>query len=218
MLSRLNDTMHLWPAVKTGVARCARATAWLLVAAAVLGVLELALAPLHFVLAAIVCGMGSALLLVLALAFLLPVAAWAHTVLLAGQGMFLPRWLCRMGALLSPVLIVGTLYAFCTGQPLMYRQEELPLLMVVVLVAATTLNWNYMAAAPVRMQLRLHAFPLLLLGCFVTDWPGLLPYCVLFKLLAAWTGAGPLLYLARMAPLVVSLPERESIIPPAEPK
>lgn len=214
----LNDSVHLWPAVKGGVAWCGRVAAWLLVAAAVSGGLELLLAPLHMVPAAIVCGVLSALFLVLSLAFLLPVAAWGHTVLLAGQGLFISRWLCRMGVVISPVLIVASLYTFCTGQMLMYRQEELPLLLGVVLLVASSLNWNNMAAASVRVQLRIHALPVLLLACLVTDWPGLLPLCALFKLLAAWVGAAPLLRLARIAPLVVSLPECASFFPPSEKK
>ena len=198
---------HLLPPVKTAVAYAATALRHVLTACAVLALAELVLLPLHMPLAGIACGMASAFLLQLALALLVVLAAWCQPVLLAGQGNFVARWLVRVGALLAPLAPVCWGYSMLSGELLLYRQAELPLILGVLLVVAAVVNVLRMAAAPWQLQLRVIALPLFLLAALVCDAPGILLCSVVFKLLAAWVAAGLLRMLAAVAPRVIAMPE-----------
>ena len=90
----------------------------------------------------------------------------------------------------------------------MYRQAELPLILGVIMLGAAVVNIPRMAAAPWQLQVRVVALPLLLL-IYCTDVPGLLVFCAVFKLLAAWVAAAPLRLLADFAPRIISMPETE---------
>ena len=66
--------------------------------------------PLRLPVAGILCGMVSSFMLPLGVAVLTVLAAWCQPVLLAGQGVWLSRWLLRLGALLALLVPV------CGGQ------------------------------------------------------------------------------------------------------
>jgi hypothetical protein len=198
---------HLLPPVKTTVAHAATVLRYVLAVCAALALAELVLLPLHMPLAGIACGLVSAFLLQLALALLVLLAAWCQPVLLAGQGNFVARWLVRVGALLAPLAPVCWLYSMLSGELLLYRQAELPLILGVLLVVAAVVNVLRMAAAPWKLQLRIVALPVLLLVALVCNAPGVLLYGAVFKLLAAWVAAGPLHKLAAVAPRVIAMPD-----------
>lgn len=200
---------HLLPVVKRTVGVLAQLCCYTLVASAALSLAELLLLPLHLAVPGILCGMISAALLPLGVALLAVLAAWGHAVLLAGQGMGLTRWLVRLAALLAPLVPVCWVYTMAFNQLLLYRQSELPLILGCILLVAAVLNIPRMAAASVGLQVRVVALPLLLLAAYCTDAPGLLVFCAVFKLLAAWCGAALLRMLASFAPRIISMPEKD---------
>ena len=198
---------HILPAVRSSAGGLATALRWVLAACAVLAVAELVLLPMRLVLPGIVCGMVSTFLLLLGICMLAVLASWCHTVLLAGQGVVITRWLLRMGALLAPLAPACWAYTLFSGSLLLYRQAELPLILAVLLLSAALVNIPRMAAAPWQLQLRIAALPLLLLVVQVCDVPGMLWICTAFKLLTAWVAAAPLRQLAHLAPRIISMPE-----------
>ena len=97
---------HLLPPVTKGVAVLANLTRYSLVACAGFSLAELALMPLRFPLAGIVSGLISSTLLPWCIALLAVLAAWCQPVLMAKQGIWLSRWLLRLGALFAPLIPV----------------------------------------------------------------------------------------------------------------
>ncbi len=200
---------HILPAVKETVGKCAAAARCVFFTCALLALGELVLLPLRLPLAGILCGMLSGFLFVLGVALVVVAAAWGHTVLLAGQGNALTRWLVRIGSGLAPLLPLCWGYTLLSGRLLLYRQAELPLILGLILLVAAVVNIPRMAAAPWQLQARVVALPVLLLLVYCTDVPGLLVVCSALKLLAAWVAAAPLHLLADFAPRIISLPEKD---------
>ena len=199
---------HILPQVRRVVGQCATVARFVLWSCALLALAELVLLPLRFPLAGILCGLLSGTLLALGLALLAVVLAWGHTVLLAGQGNVLTRWLVRVGACLAPLLPLCWVYTLFSGRLLLYRQAELPLILGSILLGAALVNIPRMAAAPWPLQVRIVALPALLLLVYCTDMPGLLVFSAVFKLLTAWVAASPLRLLADFAPRIISMPEK----------
>lgn len=200
----------IFPAVKRAIAGLARAAAWGYVLMAVLwlaGLVPLLVwsgeslpvaAVAFLVLSAVVRAVLAALLL-LALYVL---ALWCHHVLLAGRGLAATRWILLIllvFACLHP-LCVG--YTCLSGKLLFANQALLPVVLYTSLATAVSLNWFCLAALPLRLRLLLLSFVWLLVVQYVLAVPVL-------QLLLPCTGFLPLRGLARMAPLVVSLPPRE---------
>ncbi|MBR1981607.1 MAG: hypothetical protein IKA23_02525 [Akkermansia sp.] len=200
---------HILPQVKKTVGRCAAGARYVLWGCAVLALAELVLLPLRMPLAGILCGMVSGFLFALGVALVAVLVAWCHSVLLAGRGVVVTRWLVRIGAGLAPLLPLCWGYTLLSGGLLLYRQAELPLILGVIMLGAAVANIPRMAAAPWQLQVRVVALPLLLLLIYCTDVPGLLVFCAVFKLLAAWVAAAPLRLLADFAPRIISMPETE---------
>ncbi len=199
---------HILPPVRKTVGKCAAVARYVLWGCAVLALAELVLLPLRLPLAGILCGMASGGLFVLGVALVAVLVAWGHSVLLAGQGMVVTRWLVRIGAGLAPLLPVCWGYTLLCGRLLLYRQAELPLILGLIMLGAAVVNIPRMAAAPWQLQARVVALPVLLLLAYCTDVPGLLVFCAVFKLLAAWLAAAPLRLLADFAPRIISMPEK----------
>ena len=198
---------HILPVVKQSAGHLATALRWVLAACALLTVAELVLLPLHQVLAGILCGIASSFLLQLGLCLLVVLAAWCHAVLLADQGSVITRWMLRVGAILAPLAPICWVYTLFSGELLLYRQAELPLILAVLLLFAALVNIPRMAAARWHLQARVAALPLLLLLVQLCDVPGLLLSCAALKLLAAWLAFSPLRQLASLAPRIISMPE-----------
>lgn len=199
---------HILPQVRWGAALLADLARYFLLAAATLALAELVLLPLRLPMAGIVCGLLSSFLLPWAIALLAVLAAWVHAVLLAGQGLGITRWLVRVGALLAPLIPVCWVYTLAAGELLLYRQAELPIILGVVMLGAALVNIPKMAAAPRLLQLRVVLLPLLLLAAYCCDLPGLLVFCAIFKILAAWLAFRPLKQLASFAPRIISMPAK----------
>ncbi len=198
---------HLLPPVKRGIAALATLTRYSLVASAGLALAELALMPLRLPLAGIACGMLSSALLLWCIALLAVMAAWCQPVLLANQGIWLSRWLLRVAALFAPLIPICQVWTHLTGQALLYRQGELPLILGVSVFCAALFNIFHMAAAPRGLKVRIIALPALLLLAYCSDIPGLLVFCSIFKMLAAWAASPLLRLLATTAPRIISMPE-----------
>ena len=198
---------HLLPPVTKGVAVLANLTRYSLVACAGFSLAELALMPLRFPLAGIVSGLISSTLLPWCIALLAVLAAWCQPVLMAKQGIWLSRWLLRLGALFAPLVPICWGYSLVCGLPLLYRQAELPLILGVFMLSAAVFNIFHMAAAPRALKIRVIVLPLLLLLAYCCDMPGLLVFGTIFKLLAIWAAAAPLRQLASIAPRIISMPE-----------
>lgn len=200
---------HILPVVRQWVARLSTATRHTLVACAVLGLLEPLLLMAHLPLPGIACGLLSTVFLHAGICLLVILAAWSHTVLLAGRGNIITRWLVWVGALLAPLAPVSWIYTLFSGKLLLYRQAELSLILATLLFLTALTNLPRMAAAPWRLQLRLILLPILLLLVLSADIPGLVPACAGLKLLAALAASGPLRQLAAAAPRIISLPPRD---------
>lgn len=205
----LQSDYYILPAVKRAAGVVADVLRYSLLACAVMALAEPALLLLRLPMAGILCGMVSSFLLQWSLAVLLLLAAWCHPVLLAGQGVVLTRWLVRLGAMLSPLVPVCWVYSLATGELLLYRQAELPLILGIILVVTSLINIPKMAAAPWSLQARVVALPILLLVAYSCDIPGLIMFSVVCKLLAAWLAARPLRQLAYLAPRIISMPETD---------
>ena len=196
------------PFVRQWIARLATTTRYTLAASALSALMEPLLLILWQPLPGIVCGMLSTLLLYTGISLLVILAAWGHSVLLAERGMVITRWLMWTGALLSPLAPICWGYTLFSGKLLLYRQAELPAILVILLLITALANLPRMAAAPWRLQLRLVLLPLLLLLVLFTDIPGLVLACAGLKLLSAFAAGNPLRQLATAAPRIISLPSR----------
>lgn len=200
---------HLLPVIRAAVSRLSTGARYSLAGCAALALAELLLLLLRLPLPGILCGMGSTFMLSVSLALLTIAAMWGHTVLLAGQGVFITRWLLRVCAILAPVAPVSWLVLIITGAPLLYRQAEIPFMLAGLLLAAATVNIPRMAAAPWQLQLRIVLVPVLLLVVLVCDLPGMLLPCIAAKILVWWVAAKPLRLLAWAAPRIISMPEAD---------
>lgn len=201
----------IFPAVKRAVAGMARAAAWGYVLVAALWLLGLVpvliwngeLMPVEvaaFLALSTVLRVVLAALLLLALYVL---ALWSHHVLLAGRGLAATRWILL---LLLPMAALHPLCEVCfclSGAALFANQAMLPVVLYTSLAASVSLNWFCMAALPLRLRCALLLFVWLLVVQYVLAVPVLL-------LLLPCAGFLPLRGLARLSPLVVSLPPRET--------
>ena len=197
------------PVIRRAVARMAVITRYALFLCAGLALLEPVLLLLRLPLAGILSGMASTFLLYTGLSLLVILLSWSHTVLLAGQGTVVTRWLMWVGAILSPLAPVCWCYTLMTGKLLLYRQVELPYILAVLVLLTAVVNIPRMAAAPWKLQVQLVALPLLLLLIFAFDAPGFILVSAAFKLLAAALASNPLRQLAAAAPRIISLPPHD---------
>lgn len=203
----------IFPAVKRAVAVLAQVALWGVVAVAVLWLCGLAyvllLSALFVPESADTGVMLFALLswlpqwlLALLVPWLYVLALWCHHVLLAGRGLSASRWLLLMLLFFAFLHPVCCTYAFFAGKPLLVNQFLLPAVLNTALPAAFVLNWFHMAAAPMHLRLLLLLFLLTLLGQYILGGSLLLLLLPVF----GWL---PLRALARLAPLIVSLPPKE---------
>lgn len=197
----------IFPVVKGLVARLASCALGCGLASAVAALAELTLAPLGFIPAALFAGQASSLLFVLFLSGLSLLAPWCHEVLLARRGRVLTRFLMAMGGVMGLLLLAGVVYSLLVGMPLFLRQGELPLMISLVLTVCLLVNMPLMAAAPLRLRVRLACFSLVLLATAVTETPLLVALNDLCRILAVLLGFSPLLTLRQVAPRIVSLPD-----------
>lgn len=214
----MNDEWLIYPGVKRVAAVLARLLLICILSGALCSVAEIACATLaagvqsRFLLAAGVLAGGAGSLFLLAGAFMLgPLAAWCHLVLPAGRGSVFTRFFTQLGAFLSLLIPVCVAYTLIMHEPLLARQEEIPLYICAIALLAVLLNLPNTKAAPWSLRILCALFPLFLLGAFLTDFEGLLPLHAASALLAAATAFHPLRLFAATAERIVSLPEKEDI-------
>lgn len=200
---------YILPVVKRTAGVVADILRYSLLTCAVLALAEPVLLVLRLPMPGILSGMVSSFLLQWSIAVLAVLALWCHPVLLAGQGVMITRWLVPVSALLAPLVPVCWVYSLATGELLLYRQAELPIILGIVLVVTALINIPKMAAAPWQLQVRVVAVPLLLLVAYGCDMPGIIVYSLVCKLLAAWLAFRPLKMLASLAPRIISMPETD---------
>lgn len=214
----MNDEWLIYPGVKRAAAVLARVVLVGMLAWSLCAVLEIACSALAeavqsrgVLLAAVLCGYGSILFPLVAVTCLGPLAAWCHLVLPAGRGSVFTRFFTQLGAFLSLLIPVCVAYTLIMHEPLLARQEEIPLYICAIALLAVLLNLPNTQAAPWSLRILCALFPLFLLGAFLTDFEGLLPLRAASALLAAATAFHPLRLLAATAERIVSLPEKEDI-------
>ncbi len=202
----MKDEFLIFPLVRSLISRlagCARVCA---LAAAATAVAELVLAPLGFIPAALFAGQTSSLLFALFLSSVSLLAPWCHEVLLAHRGRGFSRFLLMLGGMLGLLLLAGQICFLLTGQLMLLRQGEIPLMISLLLLVCIWINIPLMAAAPLLLRLRLAVFPLMLLATAVTDDPSLVAINDIGRILTVLLVTSPLLRLKRVAPRIVSLP------------
>ena len=214
----MNDEWPIYPGVKRTAAVLARVVLVGMLAWSLCAVLEIACSALAeavqsrgVLLAAVLCGYGSILFPLVTVTCLGPLAAWCHLVLPSGRGSIFTRFFTQLGAFLSLLIPVCAVYALVMHEPLLARQEEIPLYICAIALLAVLLNLPNTQAAPWSLRILCALFPLFLLGAFLTDFEGLLPLHAACALLAAATAFHPLRLLAATAERIVSLPEKENI-------
>ena len=202
----MKEEFLIFPLVRSLVSRLAGCAQVCGLAAAATAAAELVLAPLGFIPAALFVGQASGLLFALFLSSISPLAPWCHEVLLAHRGRGFSRFLLMPGVMLGLLLLAGQVCFLLTGQLMLLRQGEIPLMISLLLSVCIWINIPLMAAAPLLLRLRLAAFPLMLLATAVTDDPSLVAINNLCRILTVLLVASPLLRLKRIAPRIVSLP------------
>lgn len=207
------NEMLIYPAVKRAVSILAHVTAWGYVLLALLWLLGLALvlaaaglnwshgAPVFFEQGLAWVFGARAILESLLLLCLYLLALWCHLVLLAGRGVAVTRWLLLFLLIFAFLHPVCVLYVCLLGKPLLVNQFLLPAVLYTSLAAVYIFNWFCMAALALRWRLCLLAFVACLSEQYILGGSVLL-------LLLPWLSFVPLRRLARLAPLVVSLPTK----------
>lgn len=210
MLWTWRDEWLILPVVRGWVSRMAAACAWLAAGCAVSAAAEIVFGLLNVPMAALPCGLLSQAAAFLFFLLLEPLVLWCHIVLLAGRGTVFTRGLLVFTLLFTAVYAVCALFTLCTGEALLAQQGLLPLLLPMLLQVCVVINWERMTAAPQALKVQAAGTPLLWLGAYITDVPETLLAAVLFKALLCYCVFVPLRSLAHYAPLIVSLPPRES--------
>ncbi len=208
------DEPFIYPAVKRAVAWLAGLAAVLALAAAVLSLLCIAGFCLGLPGFALLCGTASQLmsrLLIVALGLLVP---WCHHVLLAGRGGDISRWLAGFGVFLALLVLACSAYSAFVPELLLPRQDDVVLMLLVLMLSIAAFNLPRMAAASAGRRAAIVLAPLLLLLVELTDIPPLLLPAAALKLMAAALLFPQLRRLRQVAPLIVSMPERDAFPPP----
>ena len=197
------------PLVKNSVAKLATICRYLLIACVISALAEpLIIFTLHHPIG-ILCGIVSDHLLQLTLALLTLPALWSHHALLAARGTRITGMLSLFCCILGGILIVCLCYSVITGGlPLLQHQQDAALYISLLLLICCIFNFHNMAAYRTRAKAALAVFLLALLAASISM--GVLPIISLIaKALACATGYCFLLKLEKIAPLIISMPERQ---------
>lgn len=196
----------IYPAFRALVSKLSSLAASLALVCAVTATGELVLAPLGGAEVALFSGSLSELCMSLLLAVVLWIAMWCHIVLLAGRGMEGTRYVLLVAAMLGLLMPVCAVYMVLTGEPLLLRQAELPLICTVLLAFCLYLNLPRGVAAGRSKLLSVSLFAAAVFLYALTNEPILVWASNLFKIVACAAIYFPLRALQRYALRVVSLP------------
>ncbi len=134
---------------------------------------------------------------------------WCHLVLLPHSGLLFTRLLSAVVTFLSLLTLVSYLYSLVMREPLLARQAASPLLMNLLLLIIVALNYPNTHALRLRHRLYVLLLPLLYILCYlaVTSRDFLTAALLSILLLII---SHPLLHgFKRIAPRIISLPEKE---------
>lgn len=202
----MNAELLIYPVVRALVAKLAALGSGMALACAVTAAGELILAPLGYLGAALFAGSLSELFMSLLLAVLMWPALWCHMVLLSGRGMEFTRYLLLVAAVLSLLMPVCSGYLMLTGEPLLLRQADLPLICTLLLALCVYLNLpRGVAAGWLRLSL-LSVFAAASLLYALSNVQAFVWINDLLKILACGVIWHPLRELSRYAKRVVALP------------
>ncbi len=201
------DSPLIYPAVKRTVAWLAGLAASLALTGAALSLLALLalLTGLHAY--AFPCCDASLFMERLLAVVLSLLAPWCHSVLLAGRGNDITRWLAWFCVYLGGLILVCTLYTALTFELLLPRQDDVLLMLFTLMLSILLFNLPRMVAASVRCRTALILALLMLTAAELTELPALilLPNAA-FKIAAAALLVPLLLQLRRLAPRIISMP------------
>lgn len=204
----MNDDIYIFPAVKKAASILAAASGWLLILVPGLSLMEIILALGGFVEGAIFIGTSAQFLFYLLLSFLGMFVLWGHNVLLADKGIDISRWICFISLPFILLIPITQAYTVVTKEWLLQNQDVYPYILCVVLLQAALFNLPKMAALSSALRWRIALFAFMLMGIAITDFPGMLPIALLFKIAAAALVTGPLFRLASFIPRIISMPEK----------
>lgn len=209
----MNDQWLIFPIVRNIIARMARLAAD--TAVAVPGLMAIAmllmlLLPDSAAMLPGTCYLAAELCFYLHMALLFITVLWCHEVLLAERGSALTRYLLILGSLFGVIQLVCQLYTLLTSELLLPRQGELSLILWVLLFSSIVINIGNMAAAPAKWKAGIFATLFLLLIIVITTdcYGAIMLLNFLAKILYAIPGCWLLRKLSRVAPHIISLPEK----------
>lgn len=206
----MNNQWPIFPLVRQVVRQLALVAAYAAIASAGLSLLGVVLLEAMSLLPVAVGSLFIAdSLLYLHLALLPFIMLWCHEVLPAGRGFTLTRYLLFLAAFNGVLLLVCESYLAVTGGLLLARQAEIPAFIWVVVLCSFLFNLGNLSAAPAKWKWLYGLYLFLLLpALLIAGTPLLLPGAVC-KILVAAAGSPLLQALARLAPRIVSLPEKK---------
>ncbi len=204
----MNEEWYIYPVVRHLIGKLAASCRVLAIICAVAAIAEIVLLLAGAFPPAIICGMASQLFFFVMYVGIAILLRWSHYVLLAGQGMLVTRFLTLVGVIMGLIMLVCEIYSLFTHELLLIRQHEAPLLIWIIIFSTVTINYNRAATAPHRWRLLPIGFSLALLAVLVTPGPDMLLWNTAAKVLLAVTAAPMLRKLSAIAPLIVSMPER----------
>ena len=151
-------------------------------------------------------GIISDQLLEVFISFLSLIALWCHHVLLARRGYAITRFLMSFSAVMSGIFMICMVYTLATGEFLLVKQHQTPILVACIIMMAVLCNLNNMAAASRMFRFGLVVFVVALLGAGITAGV-LIPISLLFKIVMAVPAYIFLKKLEQVAPRIISMPE-----------
>lgn len=204
----MNEEWYIYPAVRNLIGKLATSCRILAIICAVAAIAEIVLLIAGAIPPALICGTASEIFFLLMYVGITILLRWSHYVLLAGQGMSVTRFFTLVGVIMGVIMLVCELYTLIMHEPLLIRQHEAPLLIWIIIFSTVTINYNRAATAPHRWRLLPIGFSLALLAVLITPAPDLLLWNAAAKVLLAVTAAPMLRKLSVIAPLIVSMPDK----------
>lgn len=204
----MNEEWYIYPVVRKLISKLANSCRILAIICAVAAIAEIVLLIAGAIPPALICGTASEICFFLMYVGITILLRWSHYVLLAGQGMSVTRFFTLVGVIMGVIMLVCELYTVIMHEPLLIRQHEAPLLIWIILFSTVTINYNRAATAPHRWRLLPIGFSLALLAVLITPGPNLLLWNAAAKVLLAVTAAPMLRKLSAIAPLIVSMPDK----------
>lgn len=200
------NELCILPTVRRYISLSAYALRYVLIFSAIMSLTEIAFLIAGLAIPGLLCGILGKIAIPLSVALLGILLPWGHAVLLAERGWAITRYLLLSLSLLALLYPFLDVWALLNGHPLLHNQALLAPTLYALWFLTAIANFGFMAAAPLTLQLRIVALPLLLMGVHLTDYPDLLMLHAVLKIALAAAVSQPALMLAKTAPLIISMP------------